>query len=79
MIGAHTTLFNYTGQPALVLPCTRDADGLPIGAQLVTKRWSEARLLAIARSIARVTEGYQHPPSVNTRSAAAWVAPRCST
>jgi len=62
MIGAHTTLFNYTGQPALVLPCARDADGLPIGLQLVTKRWNESRLLAIARSIARVTEGFQRPP-----------------
>jgi Asp-tRNAAsn/Glu-tRNAGln amidotransferase A subunit and related amidases len=55
MIGAHTTLFNYTGQPALVLPCARDADGMPIGLQLVTKRWNESRLLAIASSVARVT------------------------
>ena len=62
MIGAHTTLFNYTGQPAVVLPCSRDADGLPIGVQLVAKRWGESRLLGISRAIAQVTEGFQRPP-----------------
>ncbi len=64
MVGAHTTLFNYTGQPAVVIPYTHDADGLPIGVQLVAKRWSEARLLGITRSIARVTEGFRKPPAL---------------
>jgi amidase len=64
MIGAHTTLFNYTGQPAAVIPYTRDADGLPIGVQLVAKRWNEARLLGITRAIARVTEGFRKPPAL---------------
>ncbi len=64
MIGAHTTLFNYTGQPAAVIPCTHDAEGLPIGVQLVAKRWNEARLLGIARAIAQVTAGFQRPPAL---------------
>ncbi len=64
LIGAHTTLFNYTGQPAAVIPYTHDADGLPIGVQLVAKRWSEARLLGIARAIAQVTGGFQRPPAL---------------
>lgn len=63
MIGAHTTLFNYTGQPAVVIPYAHDADGLPIGVQLVAKRWDEARLLGIARAIAQVTAGFQKPPA----------------
>ncbi len=54
LIGAHTTLFNYTGQPALVLPCSHDADGLPIGVQLVARRWDEARLLGIARAVGTI-------------------------
>jgi len=62
MIGAHTTLFNYTGQPAVVIPVSHDADGLPIGAQLVTKRWDESRLLAMARAIAQVTGAFRRPP-----------------
>ncbi len=65
MIGAHTTLFNYTGQPAAVIPYAHDADGLPIGVQLVAKRWDEARLLGVARAIAQVTEGFQRPPALD--------------
>src|SRR5262249_54259752 len=30
-VNAHTTLFNYTGHPALVLPYSRSRDGLRIG------------------------------------------------
>lgn len=38
MANAHCKLFNYTGHPALVLPCKLSTDGLPIGVQLVGKR-----------------------------------------
>lgn len=63
LISAHTTLFNYSGQPAVVLPYRRDAEGLPIGVQLVGKRWDDARLLAIAQAIAEVTGPFQRPPA----------------
>ena len=62
MANAHVKIFNYTGQPALVLPYTHSQDGLPIGIQLASKRWGESRLLAIARAIAEVTGGFQRPP-----------------
>jgi amidase len=62
LINAHTTLFNYTGQPAVVLPFTVDRDGLPIGVQLVGKRWSESRLLATARAVTRITGDFRRPP-----------------
>ena len=51
LINAHTTLFNYSSHPAVVLPYTLDHDGLPIGVQLVGKRWDEARLLAVAQTV----------------------------
>ena len=60
-VSAHTALFNYTGHPAIVMPCSRDGMGLPIGIQLVGKRWSEARLLGAARAITRVSGGFQRP------------------
>src|SRR5207244_10455534 len=62
MVSAHGTLFNYTGHPAVVLPYKLDRDGLPIGVQLVGKRWDEARLLAIAKAISEVTGAFQRPP-----------------
>jgi amidase len=62
MTAAHGTLFNYTGHPAVVLPYKLDHDGLPIGIQIVGKRWSESRLLAIAKALTEVTGAFQRPP-----------------
>jgi amidase len=61
-VNAHCTLFNYTGHPAAVLPYKLDSDGLPIGVQIVGKRWSESRLLAIARTLVQVTGEFRRPP-----------------
>ncbi len=62
LVGAHATLFNYTGHPAVVLPYRLDRDGLPLGVQLVGKRWAESRLLAIAKALSAVTGPFQRPP-----------------
>ncbi len=62
MVNAHTTLFNYTGHPAVVLPYKLDRDGLPIGLQMIGKRWDETRLLAIAKALSQVTGEFQRPP-----------------
>lgn len=61
-VGAHTTLFNYTGHPAVVVPYGVDADGLPIGVQLVGKRWDEARLLATAHALVERGGLFRRPP-----------------
>ncbi|TMD67750.1 MAG: amidase [Chloroflexi bacterium] len=62
MVSAHGTLFNYTGHPAVVLPYKLDRDGLPIGIQVVGKRWDESRLLAMAKALSEVTGVFQRPP-----------------
>ncbi len=62
MVSAHGTVFNYTSHPAVVLPYTFDRDGLPIGVQLVGKRWGESRLLAIAKALSDVTGAFRRPP-----------------
>jgi amidase len=66
MVSAHSTLFNYTGHPAVALPHTLDRDGLPIGVQLVGKRWGESRLLAIAKALSAVTGEFRRPPGFET-------------
>jgi amidase len=63
MVSAHGTVFNYTGHPAVVLPYKLDRDGLPIGLQLVGKRWGDLRLLAIAKALSPVTGGFRRPPA----------------
>ncbi len=61
MTAAHGTVFNYTGHPAIVLPYTLDATGLPLGIQLVGKRWNESRLLAVAKALTAVTGEFRRP------------------
>lgn len=61
-VAAHAALFNYTGHPAVVLPLGLDREGLPIGAQLVGKRWDESRLLSVATAVAEVTGEFRRPP-----------------
>ena len=63
MLPAYGAVFNYSGHPALSMPCGQDSDGLPIGLQLVGKRWSESRLLGIAAAIEPLTGGFRRPPA----------------
>jgi amidase len=60
-VSAHCTVFNYTGHPAAVLPHTRDGNGLPIGIQLVAKRWDDARLLGIVQALAPIGGEWARP------------------
>lgn len=55
---------NLTGLPALVVPAGAADDGLPIGSQIVGPRWSEMRLLDIARAFekAEILPGFRSPP-----------------
>jgi len=43
-----TMPFNLTGHPAITLPCGFDAQGLPIGLQLVGRFRQDAALLRTA-------------------------------
>jgi amidase len=60
-VSGHGALFNYTGHPAIVVPYGQDADGLPIGIQVIGKRWDESRLLGVARALTAVTGGFRRP------------------
>lgn len=46
--GGYTIPMAFTGHPAIVIPIGQTEAGLPIGLQLVGKRWREMELLAIA-------------------------------
>jgi amidase len=61
-VAGHTALFNYTGHPAVSIPCETSARGLPIGVQLIGPRWSEMRLLQIAEVASSVRGGFRPAP-----------------
>jgi Asp-tRNA(Asn)/Glu-tRNA(Gln) amidotransferase A subunit family amidase len=46
-----TVWFNITGQPAMVLPLGRSAEGLPLAVQLVARFGDEATLFRLAAQL----------------------------
>ena len=44
----HTMFANYFGLPAVSVPCGFDGRGLPLGLQIVGKRWGEESVLRLA-------------------------------
>ena len=58
--GAYTIPFNLSGHPAVVIPIGHH-NGLPIGMQIVGKRWREMELLAIAQELDKVVGDFRHP------------------
>jgi amidase len=59
---SYNFLANLTGQPSIVLPCGFSKEGLPIGLQLVGKRWSEAKLLGVAKAVEKLLPPCPVPP-----------------
>jgi amidase len=59
---SYTTRFNMTGNPVVVLPVGRSREGLPIGIQVVGRRWKDMELLAVAEALTEVTKPFQRPP-----------------
>jgi amidase len=59
---SYTSVFNLTGNPVVVLPAGRSGEGLPIGIQVVGRRWQDMKLLAVAEALTEVTGPFQRPP-----------------
>src|SRR5262249_53634624 len=57
-----TAVFNLTGQPAISLPIGLNANGLPIGLQIVGARGAEAVVLKAAAAFEAVNGFIGHPP-----------------
>ena len=63
-MAAYRTVFNVTGSPVLVLPLALSREGLPIGMQVVGKRWSDSKLLMIGEQLEAAMGGRPRPPGV---------------
>ncbi|MEL6606262.1 MAG: amidase, partial [Cyanobacteria bacterium J06614_10] len=60
--GAYLMPFNLSGHPSVVIPIGQTKDGLPIGLQIIGKRWQDIELLSIAQTVDEAIGGFQHPP-----------------
>lgn len=55
--------FSYVALPSIAIPCGFDPDGLPIGLQIVSDCFAEAKILRIGYAFERATNHHQkHPP-----------------
>jgi aspartyl-tRNA(Asn)/glutamyl-tRNA(Gln) amidotransferase subunit A len=54
--------FNYTGQPAITVPCGSTADGLPVGLQIVGHRFADAAVLRAAAAFEAIRPWQHHTP-----------------
>jgi amidase len=59
----HSVIFNLTGHPVVSMPIGTNDAALPVGIQVVGRRWGEMELLAVASQIDRVVDGYRRPPA----------------
>jgi amidase len=59
--GVYTIPFSFTGHPVVVIPISYTQNGLPIGMQIVGKRWRDMELLAIAQELDKVVGDFQNP------------------
>jgi aspartyl-tRNA(Asn)/glutamyl-tRNA(Gln) amidotransferase subunit A len=61
-IVGHCRPANFTGLPAISIPCGFTRDGLPVGLQLIAPAFQEESLLRIARSYERANEWRERRP-----------------
>lgn len=62
-----TLLVNAVGLPSLALPVGFSSEGLPIGAQLIGRDWSEEALCALGAAYQDATDWHlRQPPSFST-------------
>src|SRR3954454_10592528 len=59
-----TSMLNVTGLPAIVLPVSQTADGLPMGVQLIGRPGGERTLLSLATQLERRIRWQERRPPV---------------
>lgn len=55
---------NLTGLPVLSVPCGFHSDGLPIGLQIVGRKYDEVQVLQIGHAFEQATDWHQRIPSM---------------
>ena len=56
--------FNLTGQPAASVPAGVTASGLPVGLQIVGRRFADAAVLTASAAFERLRPWAQHRPKI---------------
>jgi aspartyl-tRNA(Asn)/glutamyl-tRNA(Gln) amidotransferase subunit A len=62
----YTPQWNFTGLPAVAVPCGFSSDGLPLSMQIIGRPFAEATVLKVADAYQRLTDW---PPIAATAAA----------
>jgi aspartyl-tRNA(Asn)/glutamyl-tRNA(Gln) amidotransferase subunit A len=62
---ANTYQFNLYGLPALTMPCGFSKEGLPIGMTIAGPRFSEGKILALAKAFESATDWHTRTPALS--------------
>ncbi|MHA1468098.1 MAG: amidase family protein, partial [Promethearchaeota archaeon] len=60
-----TYAFNLTTNPAASIPCGWSKEGLPIGMQIVGKRFDEATVLQVSKAFEEIAPWQDKRPKIN--------------
>lgn len=58
----YASIFNLTGSPVVTIPIGLTKDGLPLGIQVVGRRWRDEQLLDVAEKISGIIGPFRPPP-----------------
>jgi len=61
----YTTPFNFSGHPAASIPCGWSKEGLPIGMQIVGKRFDEITVLQVSKAFEEIAPWQDKKPQFN--------------
>ncbi len=64
-LNRYTNPWNFSGLPAITIPCGLSAEGLPVGLQLISWKFSEQKLLTIAKAVEEVISWEAAVPDLN--------------
>lgn len=60
--------FNFTsafsGHPIVVIPIGKKKNGMPVGIQVHSKKWTDKKLLEIAKHLEQLTNGFEIPKEI---------------
>ncbi len=60
-----TFVFNMTGHPAASIPCGWSSEGLPIGMQIVGKRFNDLKVLQVSKAFEEIAPWQDKRPKFN--------------
>jgi aspartyl-tRNA(Asn)/glutamyl-tRNA(Gln) amidotransferase subunit A len=57
--------WNLTGHPAISVPCGLTSSGLPVGLQIIGRRWGDATVLRAAAGYERIAPWHGRRPTLS--------------